>query len=396
MSAAIEMSGTYVQPTYDRSPLVISKGKGSWVWDLTGRRYLDFFPGWAASGLGHCHPRVMNALRDQVGKILHVPNNYFTVAQGRLAEKIIQTSFPGKVFFANSGAEANEAAVKLARRWGGKDRYEIITMAGSFHGRTLAMVSATGQAKVASGFEPLPEGFVHVPFNDMEAVRRVFNKKTAAVLLEFIQGEGGIREAEPGFVRDLAAFCKEKNLLLMADEVQSGMGRTGKYYAWQHYGVTPDVMTLAKSLGGGFPIGAMVAGSRVQDTLGPGSHGSTFGGSPLACRAGLAAFEAIEREGLLKQASLMGEFLKMELEKLKGGSSPVVAVRGRGLMLGVELNSPGAGVVARAREQGLLINCTQEKILRILPALTVTRGEIKKAVRILTRVLGAQETPHAS
>ena len=390
MGQIIERFDRVVQPTYDRTPMVITKGKGSWIWDLSGRRYLDFFPGWGVGALGHCHPRVAQALRDQAGKILHVPNNYYTVVQGKLAARLVEASFPGKVFFANSGAEANEAAVKLARRWGSPKRFEVITQSGSFHGRTLAMASATGQSRVGAGFEPLPEGFVQVPYGDLEAIRHSIRPSTVAVLVELIQGEGGIRVADPKWVRQLRKLCYEKNLLLIADEVQSGMGRTGKLFSWQHYKITPDIMTLAKSLGGGFPIGAMVAGSEVADTLGPGTHGSTFGGNPLACRAGLAVLNAISREGLLARTEEMGSYLRRGLEVLGMKFPFFVEVRGKGLMLGVELDRPGDGIVTRAREMGLLINCTQERVLRIMPAMVVTRRQIDLALGILEKALAGE------
>jgi len=303
-----------------------------------------------------------------------------------LAEKIIERSFPGRVFFCNSGAEAMEAAIKFVRKFGSASgRYEMITMEGAFHGRTLAALAATG--KYYKGFEPMPEGFKQVPFNNFEALKQAVGPKTIAIALELIQGEGGIQVAEIDYVRKIKALCEEKKLLLVFDEVQTGIGRTGKWFAYQHYGVEPDLMALAKSLGSGVPIGALVVNKRIkEEVLVPGTHASTYGGNPLVTAAGLAVFKAIEQGKLLRNAEEMGAYLKSKLTALKEKYSSIKEVRGIGLMLGMELDRPGAELVKQAREKGLLINCTQERVLRIMPAMIVTKRLIDKAVQILDQV----------
>ncbi|MBU4305326.1 MAG: aspartate aminotransferase family protein [Candidatus Omnitrophica bacterium] len=373
----------YVMGNYTRKPLVIAKAKGSRVWSSEGKVYLDFFPGWAVSGLGHCHKRVVKAIQSQAQKLLHVSNNYYSEPQAKLAEKISLNSFGGRVFFCNSGAEANESAFKLSRAFGNPKRYEVITMLDSFHGRTLACTAATGQEKYKRGFEPLPEGFKSVPFNNREAVLNAVTDKTAAIMLELIQGEGGINVADKAYVRFLRELCFERNMLLIFDEVQTGMGRTGKMFCYQHYAVEPDIMTLAKSLGGGMPIGAMVVQKKISGILSPGMHASTFGGSPIACAAALAVFEAIEKEQLLVNVANMGNYLHDEFLRLKSRHPIIKQIRGVGLMLGLELivNAPRAYDYCLAN--GLLINCTQGNTLRIMPALTVTKKEIDEAIKIL-------------
>ena len=386
----IELYEKYVVPSYRKTDLVFDHADGAYVWDPEGRRYLDFFPGWAVSGLGHCPRAVVEAVGDQAKRLLHVPNNFYHEWQGRLAQRIVETSFPGKVFFCNSGAEAVESAIKLARRFGEGKRTEIICMENAFHGRTLAALSATGQAKYLEGFGPAVPGFRHVPFNRLAAVRRAISRKTAAILLEPIQGEGGIHVAQGEFLRGLRRICDQKNLLLILDEVQTGMGRTGTFFAYQNDGVVPDVMLLAKSLGGGVPIGAMVVGQKAQDLLSPGTHASTFGGNPLVCAAALMVFEAIEAKGLLENVRKMGMILKKRLESLKRTHRMIREVRGRGLMVGVELSRPGKPVVDAARAQGLLINVTQEKVLRVMPPLTVRVEQVEEAMAILERALGTE------
>ncbi|MCM8782152.1 MAG: aspartate aminotransferase family protein [Candidatus Omnitrophica bacterium] len=385
----ITLYKNYVMPTYVQTPLVLSKGKGAYVWDCEGRAYLDFFPGWAVSGLGHCHPKVVRAIRKQSGTIIHVSNNYLSELQGRLAELIIKSSFDGKVFFANSGAEANEGAIKLARRYGNPTKkYEIITMEKSFHGRTMACISATGQEKVKIGFEPLLEGFKIVPFNNLSAVQEAVSNKTIAILVEPIQGEGGINIASREYLLGLRKLCDEKDLLLIFDEVQTGIGRTGKLFCFQNFGVKPDIMTLAKSLGSGVPIGAIVASRRICDILGPGSHATTFGGSPLVCSAGIATFEAIKSERLLENVNVISKFLFSKLDKLKKKHPSLIKeIRGMGIMVGIELNIEGEEIVKQCREEGLLINCTQKNVLRIMPPLVVKRGEVAKAIKIFDNVL---------
>jgi len=378
-----------IMPTYTKAPLVFVKGKGSRLWDIHNKAYLDFFPGWGADNLGHCHPKVMQAVRDQLAKLIFIPNNYYHIPQAKLAREIIYWSYPAKVFFCNSGAEANEAAIKLARKFG-QGRYEIITFENSFHGRTLATLAATGQPKYQQGFAPLPQGFKNVKFNDLEAVKEAITEKTVGVMLEFVQGEGGINVADKDFVLALKKTCAEKNLLFIADEVQTGIGRTAKLFCYQHYGITPDIMTLAKSLGGGLPIGAMVVKKEIADLLGPGMHASTFGGAPLVCRAALAVLKAVQEEKLLAHAQAMAEYLFSRLNELKGKSPEIKEIRGLGLMVGVELNREGKAVVDKCIERGLLINCTHGNVLRLMPALNITQKEIDKAISILKDVLALQ------
>ena len=384
-----ELYDKYVMHTYTRTPLVLEKGKGALAEDIEGKKYLDFFPGWAVSGIGHCHPKVTSAVSKQVKKLMHVSNNYYSALQGMLAEKIIQNSLKGgKVFFGNSGAEANEGAVKLARKYGNKKgRFEVITMNKSFHGRTLAMIAATGQDKVKVGFDPIPEGFLTIPFGDIEALEKTISDKTAAIMLELIQCEGGINIARPEYVKRLREICDEKDIVLIFDEVQTGMGRTGKMFCYQNYGIEPDVMTLAKALGGGLPIGVFVASSKFCDVLTPGTHASTFGGSPIVSAAALGVFEAIEKEKLIQNAVKQGKYLMKKLEELKKKCKLIKEVRGMALTIGVELAIDGDNVYKDALQKGLLINCTQKNVLRIMPPLTVTKKEIDKAVGILTNVI---------
>ena len=378
----------FILPTYTTVPLCLVKGKGAKVWDIEGKEYLDFFPGWAVSGLGHCHPKVVSAIKEQSQKILHISNNFLNLTQAKLAERIIKESFPGKVFFCNSGAEAIEGAIKFARKFGSESgRYEIITMKNAFHGRTLAAVTATGQKKYLEGFDPLPAGFKQAELNDIESVKKAMGPKTIAVLLEPIQGEGGINVADGMFLKELRKICDQKKMLLIFDEVQSGMGRTGKMFAFQHYGIQPDLMTLAKSLGSGVPIGALVVSNKVKNVLTPGTHASTFGGNPLVTRAALAVFDAIKNEKLLKNAQEMGDYLSTHLERLRHKFSFIREVRGRGLMKGVELSLPGKPIVDECRAYGLLINCTQDRVLRILPPMTVTKKQIDYAMGILEHAM---------
>jgi len=383
---ALQAYTQYVMPTYTKTPLVFVKGKGSRLWDIHHHAYLDFFPGWGVGSLGHCHPKVMQAVRHQVSKLIFVPNNYYHPGQAKLAQELVRLSFPSKVFFCNSGAEANEAAVKLCRKYG-QGRYEIITFENAFHGRTLAALTATGQKKYLEGFGPLPPGFTQVPFNDIAAVRAAVSDKTVAVLLELIQGEGGINVAQKDFVTELRRLCDEKRMLLIVDEVQTGIGRTGKMFCYQHYGITPDVVTLAKALGGGLPIGAMIARKEIADTLGPGMHASTFGGGPVVCKAALAVLKAVQQEKLLLKARATGEYLFKRLNDLKEKLPVIVEVRGMGLMAGVELNIDAKAVVQECLRKGLLINCTHERVLRLMPALNVSAKEVDKATGILYSVL---------
>ncbi|MCD6093540.1 MAG: aspartate aminotransferase family protein [Candidatus Omnitrophica bacterium] len=379
----------YVLPTYSHLPLALVKGKGVKVWDVHQRKYLDFFSGWGVSNLGHCHPRVVNALKDQARKLLHIPNNYYGLLQARLAREISEASFGGKVFFCNSGAEANEAAIKFARKYGRGERYEIISMLKSFHGRTLATLTLTGQEKYHLGYKPLPSGFRYVPFNDIKAAKEAINEKTIAIILELIQGEGGVNIADEDYIKELRQICSEKDILLIFDEVQTGIGRTGRLFCYQHYEVKPDVMLLAKGLGGGVPIGAIVVKKELADIFSPHSHASTFGGNPLVCKAALAVFKAIKKEKLLKNAVEMGAYLREKLEGLKKKYSFIKEVRGKGLMWAVELSIEGGEIVRACLEKGLLINCTQDKILRIMPPLVIKKKDIDKGLGILDEVLAA-------
>ena len=385
----INLANTYILNTYKRVPVVFVKGKGTYIWDQNGKRYLDFFPGWAVSGIGHCHKGIVHAVGRQLKEIIHVSNNYYSYPQALLAERLSSSSFGGKVFFSNSGAEANEAAIKLARAYGSKDgRYKIITMDKSFHGRTLATLTATGQEKVKIGFAPLPEGFMHVPFNDIEAVKHAIDDLTVAIMLEPIQGEGGINIADNDYMKKLRALCNAKDLLLILDEVQTGMGRTGKLFCYQHYGILPDVMTLAKSLGNGLPIGAMIASDKFADVLKPGMHASTFGGSPVVCAAANAVLDAIEHERLLANANRMGNYIVKGLNKLRKKFPDMInCIKHKALMIGVELNIEGTKIVEKCLQKGLLINCTQNNILRIMPPITVSKREANKALNILSEVI---------
>lgn len=383
----VSMYDKYIMNTYKRVPLCLEKAKGAKVRDIDGKEYLDFFPGWAVSGIGHCHPMVTKAIAGQAKKLMHVSNNYYSEAQALLAETIIKNSFPGKVFFGNSGAEANEAAVKLARKYGHeKGRFEVITMTKSFHGRTLAMISATGQDKVKHGFEPLPIGFIHVAFNDIEAVREAVTDKTIGIMLEPVQCEGGINIPSIEYMKSLRALCDEKDIVLIFDEVQTGMGRSGEMFAFKNFGVVPDVMTLAKALGGGLPIGVCVAREKFQHVLTPGTHASTFGGSPIVCAAALAVFGAIKKEKMLVNARAMGKYLVKKLEGLKAKYHFIKEIRSIALILGVELSIKGEDVYKECLKEGFLINCTQDTVLRIMPPINVTKAEIDKAISILDKV----------
>ncbi len=386
---AIEVLESYqhnVLPTYSKTPLIFVKGKGSRLWDINNRMYLDFFPGWGVGSLGHCHPKVISAVKDQVIKLVFVPNNYYNVPQAKLAAELIYRSFPGRVFFCNSGAEANEAAIKLARKFG-QGRHEIITFENSFHGRTLATVTATGQKKYQQGFAPLPQGFKTVKFNDIEAVKSALSENTVGIMLELIQGEGGVNVAGKDFVLGLRKICDEKNILLIVDEVQTGIGRTGKMFCYQNYGITPDIITLAKALAGGLPIGVMIAQEKLANVLGPGMHASTFGGGPVIARAALAVLKAVHQEKLLAKAVTMGDYIVSRLNLLKQKYPVIAEVRGMGLMIGVQLRREGRPLVEKCIEKGLLINCTHDTVLRIMPALSVTKNEADKALYILESAL---------
>jgi len=385
----------YLMDTYARYPLALARGQGTKVYDVEGREYLDFLAGVAVNVLGHCHPKVTLALQQQAQHLIHTSNLFYTEPQVKLAQVLVDHSFADKVFFCNSGAEANEAAIKLARRWAhakdGAGRYEIVSMLNSFHGRTLATLTATGQDKVQKGFEPLPEGFRYVPFNDVEALSKAVTARTAGILVEVVQGEGGVRVATPAFLKACRDISRERGVLLMLDEVQTGIGRTGRLFAYEHYGVTPDVMTLAKGLGGGVPIGACLATDDVARAFTPGSHASTFGGNPLVCAAALAVLEVIlEDRDILGQCARLGEYFMKGLLDLKGRCPAVTDVRGLGLLIGVEVTLDARELVHDLRKRGILVNATSEHVLRFVPPLIVTTAEIDRVVVTLGDVIEAR------
>jgi predicted acetylornithine/succinylornithine family transaminase len=389
----IELGDTYLVPTYKRFPLALVVGKGMRVWDADGRQYLDFLAGIAVSNLGHCHPSVVEAIQSQAETLLHVSNLYYIEPQARLAELLVQTTFADRVFFCNSGAEANEAAIKLARKYqkdrGDKQRTEIVSAAMSFHGRTLATLTATGQEKVKVGFDPLPEGFTCVAYDDEAALAAAVGPQTAAVLLEPVQGEGGVRIPGAGYLGRVRQICDAKGALLIFDEVQTGMGRTGTFLASEHDGVTPDLCTLAKGLGGGVPIGALLATEEVSQSFGPGTHASTFGGNPLVTAAALATVRTILSENILDHCRSMSEYFLDQLAKLTRGHQGIIEVRGRGLLIGVELADglPAADLVADLMDHGFLAGTAGERVLRFAPPLIVEKEEIDALLSTLGDIL---------
>jgi predicted acetylornithine/succinylornithine family transaminase len=384
------LSEQYVAHTYARYPVLLVRGKGTRVWDQEGEEYLDFVSGLAVCNLGHCHPRVVKTIQEQAEKLIHVSNFYYIEPQIQLASLLCKHSFADKVFFCNSGAEANEGAFKLARKFAkekaGKDRYEIITMERSFHGRTLATLTATGQEKFHKGYDPLMPGFKYVPFNDIGAVKNAIDPKTCAVMVEPIQGEGGVNCPSEGYLKALRDICDEKRLLLIFDEVQVGMGRTGKLFAYEHEGVEPDMLTLAKSLAGGVPIGALLIKKGIAESFKPGDHASTFGGNPLATAAGVAALTAILEEGMLENCEKTGDYFLSELGEIKKQFPFVNEVRGKGLILGMELNMDGSSIVKEMLKKRILINCTMGNVLRFLPPLIVTKEEVDRVVKALGQI----------
>lgn len=378
-------------PTYARYPISLVKGEGSWLWDDKGKRYLDFMSGIAVTNLGHAPRQIKEALVKQLDELWHVSNLFRIPNQEEAAQLITANSSGDAVFFCNSGAEANEAAIKMARRYQQKvlnnGRYEIITFENSFHGRTLATLTATGQEKVKEGFAPLPEGFHYIPINDIGALEAAISDKTAAVMLEMIQAEGGIHPADPAFVHALVKLCDKHGILLIVDEIQTGMGRTGKLFAYEHYGIEPDIFTLAKGLGSGFPVGAAVAKEKLREAFGPGSHGSTFGGTPIATAVVKATVETIVGEQLPERAAASGEYLINQLSSKLAGNPFVKEVRGKGLIVGIECVEPVAAILTAAQERGLLVISAGPSVIRLLPNLLVTNEEIDTAVDILTELL---------
>ncbi len=388
----IEKAKAHLLQNYKQQPIVIERGLGSRVWDADGREYLDLLGGIATCGLGHCHPEVVVAVKAQLEKLWHVSNVFYSEPQIELAARLTAASGLQRAFFCNSGAEANEALIKLARKVqkdrGNKDRYEVITFQNSFHGRTLATVTATGQAKYHQGFEPLPAGFTHVPYGDLDAVRKAVGPQTAAILVEPIQGEGGVRAAPPGFLKALRALCDEHGLLLLVDEIQTGMGRTGKVFAYQHEDILPDAISLAKSLGNGMPIGAMLCTEAAGKSLVPGTHGSTFGGNLIAAVAANVVVRKVTDPNLLRDVTQKGEYFLARAREIQGRLPTVLKeARGRGMLLGLELFQDAAPVIAKCRELGLLVNAAGEKTVRFAPSYFVTHDEIDQGLRIVERAL---------
>jgi acetylornithine/N-succinyldiaminopimelate aminotransferase len=391
----IELFDKYVIANYGRLPKVIVKGEGCYLYDADGNKILDMFPGWAVSAIGHCHPKVTEALRKQAGELLHIDNTFYSEPQGQLAKLLSERAIGGKSFFCNSGAEANEAALKLARLHTSEQKYKFITAEGSFHGRTFATMTATAQPKHHQGLLPMLPGFVYVPFNDIEAIieaiESAFSDEVAAVMVEPIQGEGGINLGDAEYLQAIRRLCDENGALLIFDEVTTGVGRTGKWFAYQHYDVQPDMITMAKALGGGTAIGAMMATEEVAASLVPGKHATTFGGNALVCAAAVATIEAIEQENLLENAKKLGQYTMDKLRQLKQKHAVIDSVRGVGLMIGVQLTSAGAGIVDKCLENGLRINCTQGTVLRFMPPMIATESQIDQAVDILDGVLGESD-----
>ncbi len=394
MTAPTEATSPHVMNTYGRVPIALERGEGCRVWDVNGKEYLDGLAGIAVNTLGHNHPRLVAALREQIGKLIHTSNYYHVPGQEQLAAKLTALSGMSKVFFCNSGLEANEAALKIARKYGvdrGIAKPEIVVYEKAFHGRSIATMSATGNPKIHSGFGPLVEGFIRVPLNDIAAIRAATegNPNVVAVFFETIQGEGGIHPMQAKYLQELRQLCDKRDWLMMVDEVQCGMGRTGKWFAHQWAGIVPDVMPLAKGLGSGVPIGAVVAGPKAAEVLQPGNHGTTFGGNPLAMRAGVETIRIMEEDGLLDNAARVGAHLKAALQRELGSLPGVTEVRGQGLMLGVELDRPCGALIARAAEAGLLLSVTADRVIRLVPPLILTTAEADEIVARLKPLVQA-------
>ncbi len=390
----IALSEQHIMRTYKRFPIILVKGQGVKVWDSEGKEYLDFVGGIAVCSLGHCHPQVVDAIKKQAETLMHVSNLYYIEAQIRYAALLSDNAFGGKIFFCNSGAEANEGAIKLARKYGNASsaskKNEIITMTSSFHGRTLATITATGQEKFQKGFEPLPEGFRYVPFNDLKSLDDAITERTCAVMLEPIQAEGGIRVPDDSYLTGVRNICDKRDILMILDEVQVGMGRTGRLFACEHYGVTPDIMTLAKSMGNGFPVGAVVAKNEVASAFEPGTHASTFGGNPLAMAATRATLDVMLADGFLENVETMGNYFQGRLRDLQMKYPAIKEVRGKGLLIGVELDREVADSVQNCMDKGLLSASAGPNVLRFVPPLVITKNDVDQAVDILDRVLGEQ------
>jgi len=387
----IQLGKRYLMETYNRFPVVPVRGEGMTIYDCDGKAYLDFLGGIAVCGLGHSHPEVVAAIREQASSLTHVSNLYHIPQQIEVARLLVENSFAQKVFFCNSGAEANEGAIKLARKYGHEQlrgRDEIITMKNSFHGRTLATVTATGQEKFQKGFEPLPEGFVYVPFADIEALREAITDRTCAIMLEPIQAEGGVIVPYHGYLKDVRALCDEKNILMILDEVQVGMGRTGKLFAHEYENITPDMMTLAKALGNGFPVGALLATERIAAAFVPGSHASTFGGNPLGMSAARATLHVLLGDGFMDHVTQLGVYMKQRLEELRGNHQCIKNVRGCGLILGMEMDMEVGDIINRCIEEGFLVGSAGTHVLRFLPPLVVEKSHVDQLVGTLDYILG--------
>lgn len=392
----IRKSQQYLANTYTRYPMAITKGEGCWLWDMNGHRYLDFLSGIAVCSLGHAHPAVADALGAQAKKLFHVSNVFYTETQTKAAEMLIERSFGDKVFFCNSGAEANEAAIKLARRYSwkkyGEGRSTIIAMENSFHGRTMATVSATGQTKFQEGFAPLHPGFVHVPFNDFDALLAKINESTCAVLLELIQAEGGVYVADKEYIHKVREITRDKDILLIIDEVQTGVGRTGTFFAYEQFGIEPDIMSLAKALGNGFPVGAIIATDDAMAAFVPGTHASTFGGNPLACSAVIATMNTFSEEDVLRNCVEMGKYLRSGFEALKKKFPLIADIRGMGLIVGIEVSANGDDIVKEFLKEGVILNCTKGKVLRLVPPLIVKKEELDIFLEMANRIFERVQT----
>lgn len=385
--ATVELFAEHVIPNYGRYPVNLVRGEGSRIWDAEGREYLDLFPGWGCNLLGHCPPPVVKAIQEQAATLLHVPNTWHLDGQGRWAKMLAERSFGGQAFFCSSGAEANEAAIKLARLHTPEERYKIITFDGGFHGRTLGALSATAQPKYHAGIGPIAAGFTYADFGDLEDVRGKIDDETCAIMIEPIQGEGGIRIPPEGFLAGLRQLCDEHELLLIFDEVQAGCGRTGHWFAYQHFDVTPDIMTLAKSLCGGVAGGAMLAKREVAPSLRPGMHAATFGGNPIASAAGIATLQMIEDENLLDNVARLSDYFRERFDALAEECNLVEEVRVLGMMIGVQLHVEGAAVVQKCLERQVLINCTQNTVIRLLPAMNLSLEEAKQGCDVICQAI---------
>ncbi|MCP4111304.1 MAG: aspartate aminotransferase family protein [Desulfobacteraceae bacterium] len=391
MNQIINKADKVIAATYKRFPIVVKSGKGCTLWDTEGRSYTDFVGGIAVCNLGHAHPRISKALSDQASVLFHVSNLFYTVPQTELASWLVENSFADRVFFCNSGAEANEAAIKLTRKYftdkGENNRYKIIVMKNSFHGRTMATLSATGQDKVKKGFDPVLNGFEFVAFNDAEALREKISPSVCAAMLEPIQGEGGVQCPDPDYFKKVRQICDEAGILLIFDEIQTGLGRTGKFFAYEHFGIEPDIISLAKALGNGLPIGAMLAREHIAEAFGPGSHGSTFGGTPIITAASLEVVKTLSEEKIVENCEKIGSYFKEKLLWLKNRHESIEDVRGIGLLLGMRMKTKGEPIVNACMEKGFLINCIQENILRFVPPLIIGKDEIDSLVACLDEIL---------